>query len=151
MFASRILFCSRASIVQSFRSKCGSKHGKPEYKWQRSPAAAPQVGHGTDDSSLGVSSTILIQIFCDNIRPETVQLGTLSVPACSANSDGVCVQSRINAQTGDVKSWYADIPQCDQPGVTLPAQQSLQMVNGHLNSRETRRSPCNSERFTASP
>ena len=97
-------------MAQSFRSKCGSKHGEPECKWQRSPAATPQVGQGTDDSSLGVSSTILIQIFCDNIRPKTVRLVTLSVPACSANSDGVCFQSRINAQAGDVKSWYADVP-----------------------------------------
>jgi len=29
-FVSRILFCSRASIAQSFRSKCGSRDGKPE-------------------------------------------------------------------------------------------------------------------------
>lgn len=116
-------------MAQSFRSKCGSKDGEPECKWQRSPAATPQVGQGTDDSSLGVSSTILIQIFCDNLCLETVRLGTLSVPACSGNSKGVCFQARINAQTGDVESWCADVPKCDQPGVTLPVQQKS--VDGH--------------------
>ena len=32
-----MFFCSRASIAQSFRSKCGSKHVEPKCRWQHSP------------------------------------------------------------------------------------------------------------------
>jgi hypothetical protein len=56
-------------------------HVEPECRWQRFPAATPQVGHRTEHSSPGVSSNILMEILCDNIGPETVRFGTLSVPA----------------------------------------------------------------------
>src|ERR1035438_2411414 len=60
--------CSRASIGQSFRSKCDSKHAVP-CRRQRSPAATPQVGHGTEDNSLGVNSAIRMVLLCDAIDP----------------------------------------------------------------------------------
>src|ERR1035438_9036562 len=65
---SSAILCSRASIAQSFRSKCDSKHAVP-CRRQRSPAATPQVGHGTEDNSLGVNSAIRMVLLCDAIDP----------------------------------------------------------------------------------
>ncbi len=47
------LFASRASAAASFRSTCGSERGAPECSMQRSPAATPHVGQGTDDKLFG--------------------------------------------------------------------------------------------------
>jgi hypothetical protein len=56
-------------MAESFRSTCGSERGLPECNKQRSPRPTPQVGQRTEDSSLGVNSSILIRILCDGLRP----------------------------------------------------------------------------------
>ena len=40
---------SMASAAANFRSVCGSERGAPECSTQRSPAAAPHLGQGTED------------------------------------------------------------------------------------------------------
>jgi hypothetical protein len=49
-------FLSATTRAENFRSKCGSERGAPEWNTQRSPAGTPQVGQGTEDICLGVSS-----------------------------------------------------------------------------------------------
>ena len=51
-----MLFVSIASAAANFRSTCDSERGAPECSTQHSPAAAPHVGQGTEDTCLDVSS-----------------------------------------------------------------------------------------------
>ena len=67
--ATRVLFVSTASAAASFRSKCGSTRRPPECSPQRCPAAAPQLGQGTENNCLDVRSFILIRICCANTLP----------------------------------------------------------------------------------
>src|SRR5882672_7530289 len=67
-----------ASTAESLRSTCGSVRGEPECSKQRSPAATPQVGQGTDDNCSGVRSLIRIRIEYDKIDWKTVRFGTVS-------------------------------------------------------------------------
>src|SRR6266404_1517389 len=67
-----------ASAAESLRSTCGSVRGEPECSKQRSPAATPHVGQGTDDNCSGVSSLMRIQRGYDKISWKTVRFGTVS-------------------------------------------------------------------------
>src|SRR6266404_9073610 len=67
-----------ASAAESLRSTCGSVRGEPECSKQRSPAATPHVGQGTDDNCSGVSSLMRIQRGYDKIGWKTVRFGTVS-------------------------------------------------------------------------
>ena len=58
-------FASMASAAVSFRSRCGSVRGAPECSSQTSPIAAPQVGQGTDNVWLGVSSLTFTATYCN--------------------------------------------------------------------------------------
>lgn len=51
---------STASAAKIFRSGCDSKRSPPEFNTQRSPAAAPHVGHRMEDCCFRVSSFIFI-------------------------------------------------------------------------------------------
>lgn len=51
---------STASAAKIFRSGCDSKRSPPEFNTQRSPGAAPHVGHRMEDCCFRVSSFILI-------------------------------------------------------------------------------------------
>ncbi len=69
------VFClSVASTAENFRSTCGSERGAPECSTQRSPAATPHVGQGTEDNCLGVSSFFFIATECDNPQPENCSI-----------------------------------------------------------------------------
>jgi hypothetical protein len=50
-----------ASIAKNLRSTCGSERKPPECSTQRFLAADPQVGQGTDNICLGVSSFFFIE------------------------------------------------------------------------------------------
>jgi hypothetical protein len=52
---------SMASAAANFRSVCGSERGAAECSTQRSPAAAPHLGQGTEDACSGVSSFFFIR------------------------------------------------------------------------------------------
>src|SRR5579859_1478330 len=58
-----------ASMAANFRSACASERGAPECSTQHSPGGTPQVGHGTEDICLGVSSFFFIGTECDNAHP----------------------------------------------------------------------------------
>jgi hypothetical protein len=75
-----------------------------------------------------VSSTILIPILWGNLCLETVRLGTLSIPACSANSDSTWF--RIKAQTVNVKSWYAAGLPCQTKIANVVSILALQLRKG---------------------
>jgi hypothetical protein len=64
-----IHFFSIASAAANFRSTCGSERGAPECRTQRSPAATPHVGQGTEDNCSGVSSFLFILTECPNTLP----------------------------------------------------------------------------------
>jgi CRP/FNR family cyclic AMP-dependent transcriptional regulator len=64
-----IHFFSIASAAANFRSTCGSERGAPECSTQRSPAATPHVGQGTEDNCSGVSSFLFILTECPNTLP----------------------------------------------------------------------------------
>src|SRR5208282_4247241 len=69
-----------ASIAANIRSTCGSERRAPEYSTQRFPAAAPQVGQGTETNCLGVSSFLFIRAECDNTLPRNRSiLNTFSI------------------------------------------------------------------------
>jgi len=57
-----------ASMAANFRSKCGSLRGAPECNSQPSPAAAPHVGQGTEDTCSGVSSLFFMLRECNYTR-----------------------------------------------------------------------------------
>jgi hypothetical protein len=54
------VFASTASAAESFRSRCGSVRGAPEWSSQTSPTAAPQVVQGTEKTWLELSSLVFI-------------------------------------------------------------------------------------------
>src|ERR1700687_1740343 len=65
-----IFFFSMASAAESFRSTCDSERSPPECSKQRSPAATPHVGQGTEENCSGVSSFILTS---SRVRQNTSQ------------------------------------------------------------------------------
>jgi hypothetical protein len=58
-------FISTASAADSFRSRCGSVRRAPVRSSHASPIAAPQVGQGTDNICLAVSSLVFIPKDCN--------------------------------------------------------------------------------------
>jgi len=82
-FASRdcvswYLFASMASAAESFRSMCGSGRSPSECNKQRSPAATPHVGQGTEEACSGVRSIILTGTASDNSVVGAAPFGTVS-------------------------------------------------------------------------
>jgi hypothetical protein len=63
-----------ASAAVSFRSRCGSVRGAPECSSQTSLIAAPQVGQGTDNVWLGVSSLAFTAIYCSVPTPKSCSI-----------------------------------------------------------------------------
>src|ERR1700726_3692121 len=54
-------FRSMTARAANVRSTCGCERGPPECSTQRFPAGTPQVGQGTDNICLGVSSFFFIE------------------------------------------------------------------------------------------
>jgi hypothetical protein len=63
-----------ASAAVSFRSRCGSVRGAPECSSHTSRIAAPQVGQGTDNVWLGVSSLTFTAIYCNAPTPKNCSI-----------------------------------------------------------------------------
>jgi hypothetical protein len=74
-------FFSTAPAATSLRSTCGSERGKPECSKQRTLAATPHVGQGTEDNCFSVRSAILIQLWCDKTSRNAVPFGTVHILA----------------------------------------------------------------------
>jgi hypothetical protein len=55
-------------MAANLRSTCGAERGAPECSSQRSPTAAPHVGHVTPDICLGVSSFLFTHPKCIRTR-----------------------------------------------------------------------------------
>src|ERR1700687_3978682 len=66
-----------ASAAANFLSTCGSKRGAPECSTQRSPAATPHVGQGTEHNCSGVSSFFFIRTGYGKTWRKPIQLGAL--------------------------------------------------------------------------
>src|ERR1700674_5958431 len=86
-----------ASAAATFRSTCGSERRAPECSTQRSPAATPHVGQGTEDNCSGVSSFLFIRTEYDNTQPRNRSiLNTVGISRSLARTVSLRITRKLN-------------------------------------------------------